>query len=270
MVWVQTGGWTACRRLSFLEDQGLWNDINITTTVALFHSSYSCDEWLKKYRCERLPNWSEEQWLHFCKCSHQVIRRVFYIEQFAYQRLFFRRVRIPPMLGITWDDIYLHPMVYHVIRQYLPYGSQHILIERTWEAVAMAEEMVELLNGHPRQCDLIQLKALAEVMALSREVEFGLKPEQHIPRLHASLKERPNDQPEIYKIHLPAQSGEPSQHLQKWLKIFIRKGANYRLWDHIVTIRLIPLLFPLIYRWKKKSIPKSLRDQAMGIESLFK
>jgi len=52
--------------------------------------------------------------------------------------------------------------------------------------------------------------------------------------------------------------------------MFILEGHRYRWWDHLVTLRLIPVITPLVYRWKKSSIPKSLRDQAMGIESLFK
>ena len=268
MVWIQTGGWTQCRRLTFLEQEGIWNELNVRITVSLFQSTLSCDELLGKLTWpEHFPQWCQGHWIEFCRNSHEVIRRLFYVENFAYQRLFFRRVRIPPMLGITWDAIWIHPVLNEILKTYLG-DTATVLIQRSWEAVAMVDQMLEKLDGHPRQQDIELLRNTAEVLALSREVAFGMEPHKNVPRLQMLAREKKSE--EHYDIHLSQDSAMPNPSTSRWFRLLIRDRAEYRMLDQVFTLRLMSLLFPLVYRWKKKSIPKELRDQAMGIESLFK
>ena len=266
MVWAQTGGWTKCRRLTFLDDNGLWNEINVKVTVALFQSKRSCDDVLRDLWQEVFPEMDLEPWLKFCELSHEAIRRSFYIEDFALQRLFFRRVRIPPMLGITWDTIWIHPLLNEVIRPYLVDSTR--MLSRSWEAVSMVDEMLEIIGDHPLKEDLLLFRDTVEMLVLSRQIAFGHERETYYARLHELIDK--SRHPESYRCQLPKDYSPKSLSLLRCIRFFWRDRGKYRIFDHLFTLRLMATVFPLIYKFKKKHIPKDLRDQAMGIESLFK
>ena len=48
-----------------------------------------------------------------------MIRELLYIEEFARQKLFFRRVRIPPLLHVYWDSLFINQPVRRVLSQFI-------------------------------------------------------------------------------------------------------------------------------------------------------
>lgn len=264
MIWIQTGGWTRCRRLTFLEPSGIWNELNARVTVALFHSSRSCDEILTQLGKKVLPGMNNETVQQLCRTSHHSVRRLFYVRDFALKRLFFRRVRIPPLMGITWDTVWVHPLLGRIFGFFIE--DRHRLIRETWEAVSDLEDLIEALEEGPAKEDVKALQHLAVAIGLGREHILGLGDEKGMLRLK-SWKGREGDG---YDIRLFDSNLPHSFDLQKWFSLLVRQDANYRWFDQIVTLRLVGWCFPLVYFFKKKHIPRELRDQAMGIESLFK
>ena len=267
MVWTQTGGWTRCKRLTFLDSSGLWNLLNTRITLALFCSLDPCEEILHKIQADFLPELQSHQWIKFCKLSHLVIRRVFYIEDFALQKLFFRRVRIPPMLGLTWDQIWQHPLLDNVLKCYIVDPTR--LLSNSWEALTMVDEMIQILGDHTLKNDLYTLRDTCEIIVLNRQISFGSSGLKYQERLDDLCKK--SRHPESYRFQkaIPQRITKSSS-IRYWLKLFIRDRNKYRILDHIITLRLMAYLFPIVYYFKRKNIPKDLRDQAMGIESLFK
>jgi hypothetical protein len=267
MVWTQTGGWTNCKRLTFMEDTGLWNLLNTRVTLALFCSLESCEDILLKIQADFFPSLQPQQWIDFCRLSHHVIRRIFYIEDFALQKLFFRRVRIPPMLGITWDQIWQHPLLDNVMKLYIIDPSRWL--SKSWEALIMVDEMIRILGQHPLQNDLLNLRDTSEIIVLHRQISFGQHDERYIERLNVLLKAPRTTESYRFKIARSRYNFKNSS-LRYWIKLFIRDRSKYRILDQILTLRLMAYIFPFVYYFKRKNIPKELRDQAMGIESLFK
>ena len=47
--------------------------------------------------------------------AETVIRELYYIEEFARLKLFFRRVRIPPLLHVYWDCLFINPAVRRIL-----------------------------------------------------------------------------------------------------------------------------------------------------------
>lgn len=172
-------------------------------------------------------------------------------------------------MGFTWDDVWIHPLLYHIFEPYLKDDMANFL-RRSWEVIPLIDDMDELLRGHPRHGDLKTLRHLSELVVTQREWLFGLEPKKASDRLENLLRKKLSE--EDYRAPFNPDNRPKAQikSAQALLKLLVRDRAPYRLFDQLFTLRLIPWIFPLIYRWKRKSIPKDLRDQAMGIESLFK
>lgn len=264
MLWVQTGGWTRSRRLTFLEPQGIWNELNARVTVALFQSRESCDSILAHVGGKMFPGLEEERLINLCRVSHQSIRRLFYVKDFALKRLFFRRVRIPPLMGITWDTIWVHPFLGRIFSFFIE--DRYRLVNDTWAAVSSLEDLLENHADEPWISDILDLKNLGVAIALGREHILGCGDQKSFERLLGwSSESEEGFEVKLFKDSLPN-----SYDLQKWFSFLVRQDARYRWIDQLVVLRLVGWLFPLVYFFKKKSIPRELRDQAMGIESLFK
>ncbi|HSJ01513.1 MAG TPA: hypothetical protein VK956_03630, partial [Verrucomicrobium sp.] len=95
MVWCQTGGWVPFRRLALLEERAVWTELNTFVTLRVFKDRQLVEEAVRDFAQARdCPNW--RSLLELLRLSDDVIRELLYVEEFARQKLFFRRVRIPP------------------------------------------------------------------------------------------------------------------------------------------------------------------------------
>ena len=132
----------------------------------------------------------------------------------------------------------------------------------------MVDEMLEIIGDHPLKEDLLLFRDTVEMLVLSRQIAFGHERESYYVRLHELIDR--SRHPESYRCQLPKDYSPKSLSLMRCFKFFWRDRGKYRIFDHLFTLRLMAAVFPLIYKFKKKHIPTDLRDQAMGIESLFK
>ncbi len=102
-VWCQTGGWTPFRRLAFIDHSAIWTEINTFVTLRLFKHGELVEEALS-----HLPNVENQAALiELLHLSEEVILQLLYLPDFARQRFYFRRVRIPPLLGVYWHHIFV-------------------------------------------------------------------------------------------------------------------------------------------------------------------
>jgi len=91
-VWCQTGGWHRFRRMSFFGDGSPWVENNARVALGVFVKRKELKD------CVR-------EGAEFFELLDRVIREGYYIRAFAEQKLFFRRVRIPPLLHVYWDTV---------------------------------------------------------------------------------------------------------------------------------------------------------------------
>ena len=59
-------------------------------------------------------------------------------------------------------------------------------------------------------------------------------------------------------------------HLHLMLRIMFRGEHGYRLFDRIVTLNTLSLLYPLLKRLNKRVVPEFASESAMGFDSIFK
>ena len=190
------------------------------------------------------------------------------MEDFACQRLFFRRVRIPSLLGITWDTIWISPTVDNLfLRRQISSEEIEQQIKLSFDLVCRMHEMLKDCD-HPLISDIDLLKETVAVMSHRRRLAYG--DESGASRDHLEQMMRNQISPMSYQIKFVDTPFWQSVLMMIVIKGMVRRKSEYRIWDQIFTIRLCAWVFPFLYTLIKKKVPKDLRDQAMGVECLFK
>ena len=113
-VWCQTGGWHRFRRRAYLEADGrdIWIRLNTEAAITVFRHGKPADSAVESLLGPERAFAALELLDH----ADTVIRELLYIRDFARQKLFFRRVRIPPLLHVYWDSLFINHGVRKVMR----------------------------------------------------------------------------------------------------------------------------------------------------------
>lgn len=270
MVWCQTGGWTRFRRLTFGADSSVWNEINTWISVRLFRDGVTAAEALESWRAACAPGLDGSRLLRLLRLSEEVIAELLYIDDFARQKIFFRRLRVPPLLSVFWDQVLVNHPLRQFLRCYVKDGERLILqgqraLEKIREMQRLAREL-----GLPER-DLAFMYDTFALLAAARGYYFG----EFTPARAAQLTRLRDDyrarHATRYSIHLDFRPVRLTRaRLQKFLRVLFRRQRGYRLLDYVVTIRLLGWLYPLLRRHSNRLVPEFARHQAMGMDSLFK
>ncbi|HMP76272.1 MAG TPA: hypothetical protein PKE12_08255 [Kiritimatiellia bacterium] len=270
MVWCQTGGWTHFRRLTFGANSSVWNEINTWTALRLFRDGVTAAEAVEQWRLRWAPHLDGGRLLGLLRLSEEVIKELLYIDDYARQKLFFRRFRVPPLLSVFWD----HVLVNHPIRQFLRCfvvdGEEKVLQgRRVLEKIREMQRIAEQLGLPVRDIEF-QYDTFA-ILAAAREYyfrEFTPEIAERLTALREAYRARHNPR---YHIHLDFQPVRLKRaRLQRYLAILFRRQRGYRLVDQILTVRLLGWLHPVIRRIGRAWTPEFSRTQAMGVDALFK
>ncbi len=190
-VWCQTGGWLPFRRLSFLEPEGLWNEINACVILNVFRDGLTVEEAVHA-SAPHIGCSDPESLAELLRLSEEVICEGLYIGEIASRQLYFRRSRIPPLLNVYWDSIFIS----HPLRKLLGLlcESGEDCVTRGRKAVVRIERMEEIAKGLGLPTD--DLRFMADtfgLLALAREyyfLPFGDEIRQRLKTAKRAYKER--------------------------------------------------------------------------------
>jgi len=270
-VWCQTGGWSGFRRLTWLDDNAVWNEINAFVTVRLFRDGLSADQAIQKYHRDHFgnPNWRPLQEL--LKLSDEVIKELLYIEDFASRRMYFRRLRIPPLVTVYWHHIVANHFMRKFMRCYVSNGQK--TIEQGYHSLGKIKRMKVLAAelGLPAEDLQFQYDSFA-IMATVREYYFMDFTDEIARRLGklTDAYEAKYDKPRYTVLLDFSRVNLRKDHLRLILKLLFRGEHGYRLFDRIVTLNMLALFYPLLKRFSKKVVPEFASESAMGFDSIFK
>jgi hypothetical protein len=122
--------------------------------------------------------------IELLRYSDEVIRELLYVEEFAQQKLFFRRVRIPPMLQVYWGNIFINHSVKKLLRYFVhePEAALH-------SAARCMDRLEQMIALAPRAgvpvADLEYMRDTFRLLALAREYNFT----EFTPEIEARLRE---------------------------------------------------------------------------------
>jgi hypothetical protein len=270
-VWCQTGGWGKFKRLTWLQSSSVWVELNNHVAAALC-KGLRCDDAVQAWCKLNLPDAERADLLAFLALADDVIREGLYIREFATRKLFFRRLRVPPLLFPYWDRIMMSPAMRRVMRNIVE--NQQACVQEAWGALHKLRIMRKLaehgklpIQGIEFQYDTFQ------ILALVREYVFADPADEHLcmERLMTARAEYRKKWKPRYAIKCTF--APPRRHLIRfhwWRRLLLREQRGYRLVDSIITLRLLAILYPLLGRFRRRMLPKFARKQAMGIDTLFK
>jgi hypothetical protein len=274
MVWCQTGGWVPFRRLAFLDEEALWTDLNTFTTIRLVKDGWIVEQAVEAFAKERRLG-DPMALLQLLRFSDEVIQELLYVEEFARRKLYFRRVRIPPLLQVYWGNIFIS----HSIKKVLVYFVQdpEAALRSATRCLERLEQMQGLaeLAGVPRE-DIEYMADTFYLLALAREYCFT--------PFHPELEERIRAAKQAYKAKYPKRGLRARyrvktdfqplylnrRHLGWAIQLLMRRKRGYRLIDRILTLYVLSLVYRVIAHRRPNWIPKFARESAMGVDVVFK
>jgi len=271
-VWCQTGGWHRFGRLAFLEDAGddTWIRLNAAVALRIFRDGLSADDavW------EHLGEGHSEPALALLRSAEEVVKKLMYISDFARQKLFFRRVRIPPLLHIYWDCLFVNHAVRKVLRHFVK--DRTTCLHEGEEAFDLFPSMIEQAREAELPVeDIEHWRDFCHLVCLARRYYFLPYDEDMVAKIQgakaAYKKAWPRSKRQRYRIKMSFDPFHVKRRTVAWLSsLLLRRKRGYRMIDHVFTLHLIGFVYHLVKPRKKEDMPKFLRKSAMGVESLFK
>ena len=271
-VWCQTGGWHRFRRLAFLEeeDRDFWLRLNTCVALRIFRDRESVEDAVAGLvGTGRAP-----AVLELLRHSETVVKELHYIADFAMQKLFFRRVRIPPLLHVYWDCLFINHAVRKVLRHFV--SDPERALREGEAAYALFPRMIELAGsaGLP-VADIEHWRDFCHLVRLARRYYFLPFDPALGERIRASKKAYkkawPSERRQRYRIKVSFEPFKVKRQTLGWLStLLLRRKRGYRLIDHVFTLNLLGFIFRLFRPGKSKAVPKFLRKSAMGVDALFR
>lgn len=272
-MWCQTGGWHRFRRLAFLEDNtrsDIWIRFNVVTALRVFKDGCSVEEAIKGM----VGNERFGATLELLRDSDTLIHQVLYIEEFARQKIFFRRIRIPPLVNLAWDCLFINHAVSKILSHFVQDPEQSI---RAGEgAMTLFPAMIRLAKEAELPVDDIEhMQDFFALLILARRFYFLPYDKQLAEQIKIAKKvykqRYPKDVRERYRIKLSFEPFKVKRRTMSWgLRLLLRKKRGYRVIDRLFTLHLLGFAYRLFRPRDPKRMPKFLRKSAMGIDTLFK
>lgn len=269
-VWCQTGGWHRFRRLTFLEGNPVWVEANLRAAVDVIRRRRTANESLAEFfGMERAADA-----IRLFQLADSAIRHLLYIPEYARQRLYFRRVRIPPLIHVYWDCILIVEPVREILRRLVPHRNE--AIREGEEAFQKFDEMERLAEKLELPVDDIRfMRDSFRMVLLARKyyfLPFSLELAEEIERAKAAYKAAwPPEVRPRYRIKTSFEPSPLRRPTARWaLRVLLRKHPRYRtVLDRILTLNLLSWVYRVAAVRHRERIPKFLRNSAMGIDSIF-
>jgi len=270
-VWCQTGGWHGFRRRAFLQSEAFWIELNATVIARIMLRGDSVESIVTGVVGQQ----HAADAIEFLRLADEMIRQILYIQDFADQKLFFRRVRIPPLLHVFWDCIFFsdapRKLLAHLVR------DPERALRAGESAFQSFPRMLELAARLSWSIDDVEfMRDTFAILLLARRYYFEPSDpllEAEILNAKAAYKLRwPSPQRQRYRLRTSFDSLNVNALTMRWLfALLVRRKRGYRaVLDHFFTLRVLSWAWRLLRSRNEKALPKLARKTAMGVDALFR
>lgn len=269
-IWCQTGGWSASRRLTFVQDSSLWNEINTDVTLALVRDRVGVREAIRRMCARRLPGRDPAQVERFLRLSSDVIRELWYVDDFAAHPRYLRRLRLPPQVSVVWDTVLITGAVRRLLREAVRDGQAKVeqglrALDKARAMVAMGREL-----GLP-EADLEFGFRTCELLAEARRFYFGPPSAAPSPRLEKLAHDYRLRYPGRFRIVLGGRVPPLAwAFFRLALRLFVRPSPPYRMTDRVFLPRLLPVVRMALRHLPRRYMPDIARAQGMPLQHFLK
>ena len=273
-MWCQTGGWHGFRRRPFVRkesvDEEVWIELNCVSAIGVFREGKSAAEAITSHVGEERST----AVLRLLQLSDLAIRKLLYIPSFARQQMFFRRVRIPPLLHVYWDCIFCTSLMRKMMRHFVP---DHVAaLQDAKEVMPLFEEMRDLAKSASLPVkDIEFMQDTFGLLALAREYYFQPWNEETVNAIKVAKQNYKNKWPRSersrYRIKTEFQPFRLKRRTIRFASsVLLRKSREYRALDHLVVLSLLSYAYRIAGKRSEQVMPKFIRESAMGIESVMR
>lgn len=269
-VWCQTGGWSHFHRPTFLAGSSLWNEINTEITIKLFSKNNTTEEALIDFSLKRFPGRDPSLLIRLMKLSDEVIKGLWYLPEFSGKVLFFRRLRIPPLLWVFWDTFVVNSFLKIILRQFITDHQKTIddAFNLLPKIIIMKQYATEL--GIDSK-DFDFQYATFELLAKVRKFLLSSYSSDINDDLHKTIKNYTERFPNGFIVSTSLSKDLRGKRvLGKSFQIILRQHSSYRRLEIAAFELCLFVIRPIIRLWGRKRIPKFASERAMGIEMLLK
>lgn len=272
-VWCQTGGWTwsPWKNLTFLENSSFWNELNTYITVKLYSEEKSVETIIADF-CKTKGIRDIKKFIRLLQLSDDAIKNGLYIKEFASKSIYFRRVRIPPLMWVAWDKILVNPLTksffLHTVK------NTNKAIKDGYLAVKTVNKMLDLAKSIGLEKSLIHSIEFEfetfTILAQIRRLIFSSLSEKEKETIKKQLSMYEKKYPEHYStsLNIWKQETKRTRKTTIALSLTLRSHTTYRIIDKF-SLLVTPLQKYVIKQYIKKVAP-FLSSQAMGFDVLFK
>lgn len=274
MAWCQTGGWVPFRRLAFLDREAVWTDLNTFVTIKVIKDHALVEDAVRAFVRERRLG-DADAMLELLRLAEECIRELLYVEEFARQTLFFRRVRIPPLLQVYWANIFINHSIRKVLRYFV--RDADAALRSAQRCLDNLDRMIPLAEraGLPVE-DIEYMRDTFRLLALSREYYFV----DGETTIEARLREAKT----AYKAKYFKRGLRPRYRIKMdfkplllnprylgWaVQFLMRRQRGYRVVDRLVILNALSLIYRVIAARRPHWIPGFAQNSAMGVDVVFR
>lgn len=268
-LWCQTGGWTRFRRRTYLGRSSAWNELNVEVTLAVFRNR-NVETAVEEFLERRDPRAGAQRMMSFLRLAESAIEDLWYVDDVARQELYFRRLRLPPILTVFWDNILVNHGVRKLLRN-LVFQPQ-AKIEQGSAALQRIDRMVHLAEALPLPVeDVLFQRDTFEILQLARRYYFGPFSQDVVAELAArrsSYQARYDPRFSVLMDFSPWRIRRST--LSRFWTLLVRDQRAYRSIDRVVLLRsLAPFAF-LLRPLSHRVVPDFAKETTMGLSTLFK
>ncbi|TGK14424.1 glycosyl hydrolase family 67 [Leptospira stimsonii] len=266
-VWCQTGGWSSFKNITFLKNTSYWNELNTFVCIGLFRKNWSVKKSLRKFYGKK----NLTELIRFLRLSEYVILNLLYDPEFAIHQLYIHRVRIPPLLHITWDRVTISD--HFRILYYSFCENRERSVEVGYKAIESLNEMGRIAKRISLPYDFRFQYDTFQLFAFCRELLYLPDPERqhylleetiHLANIYAE------NYPDAYKFRILSRKRIPGFMSKLLLKLFIRRNKDMRILDRILFSPLMRHFYLFLYQRIRSKLPSFINQQAMPVSELLK
>ncbi|TGK13998.1 glycosyl hydrolase family 67 [Leptospira fletcheri] len=266
-VWTQTGGWSSFRNFTFLKNSSFWNELNAFVSLKLFTKDWSVEKCVSKF----YQGARQEEFYRFLKLSDRVIEDLLYDPEFAGKTYYLHRVRLPPLLHVTWDRVTVSDpfrFLYSALS-----GNPNLSIRSGESAFPLLDEMnrlaekLDLPYNHEFQKETFYLLLLCRKLLYNRDLS---REETLLEEALEKAKDYHERYPDTYRFHILPRKNLPGTFQKFLLRLFVRGRSRYRILDRILYHPALRFLYYLVYLRIRRRLPSFLNQQAMPVRELLR
>ncbi|MBM9502108.1 glycosyl hydrolase family 67 [Leptospira sp. 201903071] len=266
-VWCQTGGWSSFKNITFLKNTSYWNELNTFVCIGLFKKNWTVKKSLRKFYGKK----DLRELIRFLRLSDGVILNLLYDPEFADRQLYIHRVRIPPLLHITWDRVTISDHFRILYDSFCK--DKETSVRMGYAAIESLKEMGRIAKRISLPYDFRFQYDTFQIFAFCRELLYIPDPERqnylleetiHLTKIYAE------NYPNAYKFRILSRKRTPGFMSKLLLKLFIRRNKDMRILDRILFSPLMRHFYLFLYQKIRSKLPSFINQQAMPVSELLK